>query len=152
MERETADRCRGILWAATVATTAGVCALALASPASAVSIQQYVEVPQCQPATSQVCPQEPEVNFTAGNGGRGEIVDVQFTANQNHCSDIIVHVSIDGYVPSLLGRVGPGQTAKQGFGVGPGNHVLRVRAEGITGGCNTGALSSWGGTVRIDSA
>ncbi len=148
MKRDTADRCRGILWATTVATTAGVCALALASPAWAVNIEQYVEVPQCQPATSQVCPQQPEVNFTTDSGG---FVDVQFTANQNHCSDIIVHVSIDGYVPNSLGRVGPGQTVGKGFGVGPGNHVLSVRAEGIEGGCNTGALSSWGGFVRIDS-
>lgn len=147
MQHETTDRCRAVVWATTVATTAGVCALALASPASAVNIEQYVEVAQCQPATSQVCPQEPEVNFTRDSGG---FVDVQFTANQNHCSDIIVYVSIDGYVPSILGRVGPGQTAQHGFGVGPGNHVLRVRAEGVEGGCNTGTLSSWGGTVRIN--
>jgi hypothetical protein len=148
MRHETADRCRGVLWVTTVAATAGVCALALASPASAVNIEQNIGVAQCQPATSQVCPQEPGVNFTTDSA---QFVDVQFTANQNHCSDIIVHVSIDGYVPNYLGRVGPGQTVGQGFGVGPGNHVLNVRAEGVQGGCNTGALSSWGGIVRIDS-
>jgi hypothetical protein len=151
MQHQRADRRTGIVWAATVATTAGLSALALASPASAESIEQYIEVPQCQPATSQVCPQEPEVNFTAGNGTSGEFVDVQFTANQNHCSDLIVHIFNDGY-PQFSGRVGPGQTVQKGLGVGPGNHVLRVRAEGIEGGCNTGVLSSWGGTVRIDSA
>jgi hypothetical protein len=148
MTHETGDRCRSVVWAATVATTAGVCALALASPASAVNIEQNIGVAQCQPATSQVCPQEPGVNFTTDSA---QFVDIQFTANQNHCSDIIVHVSIDGYVPNYLGRVGPGQTVGQGFGVGPGNHVLNVRAEGVQGGCNTGALSSWGGIVRIDS-
>jgi hypothetical protein len=146
MTHETGDRCRGVVWAATVATTAGVCAFALASPASAESVEQSIGVAQCQPATSQVCPQMPEVNFTAS----GDFVDVRFTANQNHCSDIIVHVFSDGY-PQFSARVGPGQTAQRGLGVGRGNHVLSVRAEGITGGCNTGALSSWGGTVRIDS-
>jgi hypothetical protein len=147
MRHETADRCRGILRVTTIAATAGISALALASPASAVNIEQYIEVPQCQPATSQLCPQEPEVNFTTDSGG---FVDVQFTANQNHCSDIIVHVFVDRY-PQFSARVGPGQTAQKGLGVGPGNHVLMMRAEGIEGGCNTGALSSWGGTVRIDS-
>jgi hypothetical protein len=77
MEHETAKRRRGVVWATTVATTS-VAALALAGPAFAVSIEQYIEVPQCQPATSQECPQVPEVNFTLG---KGESLLVQFTAN-----------------------------------------------------------------------
>jgi hypothetical protein len=150
MRQETTNRGKGVVCATTVATTAGIAALALASPASAVSIEQYIEVPQCQPATSQVCPQVPEVNFTAGNGTSGEFVMVQFTANQNHCADMIAHILLDGY-PQFSAPVGPGQTAQRKVFAGGGNHVLGVRAEGIEGGCNTGVVNSWGGTVRIDS-
>ncbi len=140
-----------IAHASTVVTTAALAALAFAAPASAVSVEQYVEVPQCQPATSQVCPQVPEVTFAAGNGRSGEWVVVQFTANQNHCADMIAHILIDNY-PQFSGRVGPGQSVKRTLAVSSGNHVLGVRAEGIAGGCNTGVVNSWGGTIRIDSA
>jgi len=147
MQHEAANRHRGVVWATTVATTAGIATLALASPASAVSIEQYVEVPQCQPATSQECPQVPEVFFTQLDKG---FVLIQFTANQNHCSDINVRILIDGY-PQLDARVGPGQTVQSTNLVVSGNHVLGVRATGIEGGCNTGVLNSWGGTVRLES-
>jgi hypothetical protein len=147
MRYETTGHRGGIVWATTVATTAGIAALALASPASAVSIEQYIEVPQCQPATSQECPQVPEVNFNALNKG---FVLIQFTANQNHCSDINVRILLDGY-PGFDARVGPGQTVQSTNFVVSGNHVLGVMATGIEGGCNTGVLNSWGGTVRLES-
>jgi hypothetical protein len=142
-----ADRHRVVGWAATVAAITGVAAVALARPAFAVNIEQYIEVPQCQPATSQVCPQIPEVNFTSSSG---EFVLVQFTANQNHCADMIAHILIDGY-PQFSAPVGPGETVERKLGVGGGDHVLGVRAEGIHGGCNTGVVHAWGGTVRIAS-
>lgn len=129
------------------ATAAACAALALSVPAVALSIEQYIEVAQCQPATSQVCPQVPEVTFTADEA---DFYLVQFTANQNHCADMIAHVLIDGY-QQFSARVGPGQTAQKNLFVTSGNHVLGVRAEGIEGGCNTGVVNSWGGTVRINS-
>jgi hypothetical protein len=149
MQHQTAKRRRGVVWATSVATTS-VAALALAGTASAVTIEQYVEVPNCQPATSQKCPQIPEVNFTASDDGS---VLAQFTANSNHCSDIIVDILLDHYQQWQSARVGPGQTVTlgKGFYVTRGNHVLGVRAEGILGGCNTGVLNAWGGTVRVDS-
>ena len=49
-------------------------------------------------------------------------------------------------------RVGPGQTVSYpSVRTSSGDHVLSVTAKGIEGGCNTGVLNSWGGTVRIDS-
>src|SRR5690349_8880463 len=68
--------------------------VALAPPAAALHVEQYIEVPQCQPATSQACPQSPEVRFTAGQDERFQ---VQFTANANHCSDILVRFNVDNY-------------------------------------------------------
>jgi hypothetical protein len=70
-------------------------------------IEQYVEVPQCRPNTSQQCPQEPEVMFTAGHN---EGFDARFTANANHCSDILVRFLVDHYPQGNFMRVGPSQT------------------------------------------
>src|SRR5690348_17151938 len=76
-----------------VVTVTGAAGLALAGPASAKPFSQdsYIDVPQCQPATSQLCPQIPTASV-------GPIMSptVTFTANSNHCSDIIAHVFIDG--------------------------------------------------------
>jgi hypothetical protein len=74
-----------------IATMAGV----LASPAgAALHVEQYIEVPQCQPNTSQECPQRPGVKFTVGHN---ESIQMKFTANANHCSDILVRFLIDNY-------------------------------------------------------
>jgi hypothetical protein len=143
---------RGIAAAAIVA--GGFAALRLAAPVSATGLaDQYVEVPQCQPNTSQTCPQEPEVPFTTPAGAK---VQPSFTANANHCSDIQVRFLKDDpsttwYPASDWMQAGPGQTVT-GFhyDVKPGNHTLKVQARGVPGGCNTGHLDAWGGTVHIE--
>jgi hypothetical protein len=140
-------------WRGSAAFTAtvigiGVAGIAFAPPAAALHVEQYIEVPQCQPATSQECPQKPEVKFTAG---QNESIQVQFTANANHCSDISVRILVDGYPQGDWLRVGPGQTATNPTFSKSGAHVLSVAAKGIEGGCNTGHLDAWGGTVRMDS-
>jgi hypothetical protein len=128
------------------AATAGV---VLAPPAAAeVHITQYGEVPQCQPNTSQECPQEPEIRFTAG---KNESIEARFTANANHCSDILVRFLVDHYPQGDYMRAGPSQTVSVGFTTTSGDRVLSVQAKGITGGCNTGVLNAWGGTVHLDS-
>jgi hypothetical protein len=126
----------------------GTVGIALAPPAAALHIDQYMEVPQCQPATAQICPQSPEVRFTAGQNDR---IQAQFTANANHCSDLLVRFNVDNYPQSDWLRVSPGQTVSSPSFNRSGDHVLSVTAQGIEGGCNTGVLNSWGGTVRIDS-
>jgi hypothetical protein len=131
------------------AIAVGAAALVFASPAAAeLHLEQYIEVPQCEPATGQRCPQSPEVRFTAGEG---ENLQAKFTGNANGCSDALIRFNVDGYPQSDWLRVGPNQTVASGFFKRSGDHVLSVTAEGIEGGCNTGILNSWGGTVRIDS-
>lgn len=133
-----------------MAMVVGICTtgLVLAPPAAALHVEQYIEVPQCQPATSQVCPQSPEVRFTAGQNDR---IQAQFTANGNHCSDILVRFNVDNYPQGDWLRAGPGQTVTSPFFNRSGDCVLSVTAQGVEGGCNTGVLNAWGGTVRIDS-
>jgi hypothetical protein len=136
--------------ASTVLTTIAIGAVgfALAPPAAAaLHLEQYVEVPQCQPATGQDCPQRPEVRFT---GDQKSIV-LQYTSNANGCSDALFRFNVDNYPQTDWIRDSPNQTITTQIGVHPGNHVLSVSARGIEGGCNTGILSAWGGTVRLDT-
>ena len=136
---------------AAIVASASIAGVTFAAPALAVHLEQYIEVPQCQPATSEDCPQVPQVTFTSE---KGEGIHAQFTANANHCSDISVRILLDGYPVGDWIRVGPGQTTPpdQGFVSPGGTHTLGVKARGILGGCNTAdVLSAWGGTIRIDS-
>jgi hypothetical protein len=141
------SRSRALLTAVIVGI--GTAGLAVAPPATAeLHLEQYIEVPQCEPATGQRCPQTPEVRFTAGEGDK---LQATFTGNANGCSDALIRFNVDGYPQSDWLRVGPNQTVASDYFNRSGDHVLSVSAEGIEGGCNTGILNSWGGTVRIDS-
>ncbi len=126
-------------------TTTGVATLALAAPASAAPFVQdsYIEVPQCQPATSQLCPQIPTATV-----GPVMSPSVTFTANANHCSDIIAHIFIDGteFGSDLLE---PGETTPEFPLESLQSHTVGVQAEGIPGGCNVGHVDAWGGTLHF---
>jgi hypothetical protein len=129
-----------------VASVTGVMMLALAGPASAKAFVQdsYIEVPQCQPATSQLCPQIPTASVAAI-----ESPTVTFTANTNHCSDIIAHIFIDGseFGSDLLE---PGETTPEFPLETLQPHTVGVQAEGIPGGCNHGTVDAWGGTLHFE--
>ena len=125
----------------------GITALALASPASAQTIvDKHVEVPNCN-TSGQLCPPKVGTQFYANEGS----IKVEFTANQNHCSDIIAHVFFD-YDPWGSNVVHPAQT-DGGYEIPidrTGLHRIDYQGEGITGGCNPGFLGSWGGTIHIE--
>jgi hypothetical protein len=75
-----------------------------------------------------------------------------FTANTNGCSDAFIRFNISNYPQSDWLRVSPGQTVASKVAYGrSGDLVLSVTARGIEGGCNTGILNAWGGTVRVES-
>jgi hypothetical protein len=129
-----------------VIVTATVAAgLALAGPASAKPFVQdsYIEVPQCQPATSQLCPQIPTASV-----GAVMAPTVSFTANTNHCSDIIAHVFIDG-VEFGSDLLEPGEATPEFPLEDLQPHTVGIQAEGIPGGCNTGHVDAWGGTLHF---
>lgn len=133
----------------------GLAAIGFAGQALAdVVVDQPLGVGQCQPNTSQTCPQEPRVDYTVQAAGT---VVAHFTADAGHCSDVEVRMYGDnpvyGTYPILPNwvRLGPGQTADSpGIEVAPGPHFVTVQARGIEGGCNTGHLDAWGGTLRVD--
>jgi hypothetical protein len=145
---------------AAVATACALTALSLAGPAAAVpsgdgdhiAYQQitddYIEVANCQ-TTTQICPEIAFVSYWFDTN----VAIVDFTANRNHCSDIIAHFMVDGYEVGFR-VVGPGQTATiviDPLQPVPGPHSIGVKAEGIPGGCNIGYLGSWGGNLHIES-
>jgi hypothetical protein len=133
----------------TVLSVVGGLGVALAPPAAAgLHVEQYVEVPQCQPATGQDCPQMPQVKFT----GDEKIIQLQYTSNANGCSDALFRFNVDRYPQTDWIRDSPGQTITVNVGTHPGEHVVSVAARGVEGGCNTGVLIAWGGTVRLDTA
>lgn len=130
----------------------GTAGIALAPPAAAVHAEQYIST-YCRPATDQDCRQPAVLRFDLPTD---DWVQPSFTNAADGCSDISVRFSVSpAGTPGTLSssyRLSPGQTA-----VGPHAHMsagamqVSVFATGIEGGCNTGALMAWGGTVSVDS-
>ena len=124
--------------------------LAPAGPASAKPIvtDHYIEVANCV-GHSQFCPvniaDAPSVTF---NNGLFNPV-VEFIANPNHCSDMIAHIIFDGREWGSNVVHPGGSDGGYEIDAGSGQHTVGVQAEGIPGGCNTGYVSAWGGTLRI---
>jgi hypothetical protein len=143
-----------VLTTATVTGVAGGAAFLLAVTAAAkpiplMDINHYIEVPNCNVAEgTELCPQIPTVSVDPEK----ERMQVFFTANQNHCSDIIAHILVDGREYAST-KVGPGQSDRgHVFRIKAGPHVVGVQAEGVRGGCNTtGTLLAWGGTLHIQA-
>ena len=84
--------------------------------------------------------------------------------NGGHCSSVRVRVFLDGQLVNttpFLGWTYPGyegpnknlpltaQLLPANLVVSAGTHTLDLQAEGTPGGCNAGALASWGGTFSM---
>jgi len=94
----------------------------------------------------QLCPNAYTTSLKTGKG----TLTMSFTAAANHCSDVRVYFSVDGggeHISSFVSK--NNTTASYAFAVAAGGHTLKLRAEGRRGGCNTGYLLSWGGTLHV---
>jgi len=105
-----------------------------------------VMVLACADPAQQLC--SPPVSVTVWTEGR---LIVAFNASPGHCSSVIAHLTLDGQdrftSPPLAAGDG---TAPQDFGpVSPGEHVVGIQAEGIVGGCNSGGVANWSGTLDL---
>ena len=107
-----------------------------------------IGVEKCDPPPKQLCTPIPSREFPTGG-----LLTVQFTLGTNGCSDMIAHVIVDGREWGS-DRIGPDKTRTRPFmnPVASGTHTVGVQAEGIVGGCNTGSLGSWDGTLSIMAA
>ena len=79
------------------------------------------------------------------------LVTLEFTTLGTHCSDISVELFVDGVSVGTSGPLGPGaSTGIVNAGLLPaGVHLVSIEATGHFGGCNLGALSSWGGSLNV---
>ena len=81
----------------------------------------------------------------------GGVLQVSYTASAGHCSNVAAHFLVDGVERAVTPFLVPGQTSATFTlsPVSPGSHTLGVQGEGTVGGCNTGTLGGWGGSVQI---
>jgi hypothetical protein len=143
-----------------VGVATAISAIAISPPASAREIlitEMNIWVDNCSViGEGQFCPSNANVkNNTAitkqyTNPANVTSIKLEFIASPRHCSDIIAHAYFDGREwGSHLAR--PGESDGGGYEI-PSNyglHKVAYQAEGVQGGCNTGRLDSWGGTMRV---
>jgi len=89
------------------------------------------------------------------------ILQVQYFVSPNHCSSVRVHIFLDNtqvHTTDFLGWLGapsPFDTLELDSGiidlgpVSPGMHTVGIQAEGQQGGCNSGELIRWEGSMRV---
>lgn len=134
--------------AAAIAAT-GIAALAVARPATAEPHQKWIAV-NCPQPYSQECNASGAFDVV----GTGDVF-VEFYGDEAGCADIIDHVYVSG-VEFNSGLVRPG--GQDGGVLIPagdipespdGRYHITVSAEGVLGGCNTGSMSGWAGTLYV---
>ncbi|MDT5346893.1 MAG: hypothetical protein QOH91_180 [Mycobacterium sp.] len=126
---------------------AGCTALALASPASAEVYDKHL-AQDCPQPYSQNC--SPRQGLTVTTSGP---LFVTFTADGNppSCAAGKARIFIDGKEwGSAIVQPG-GNDGGYGIPVSPGTHNVQVQMDGVLGGCNTGAMSGWSGTLHVET-
>jgi hypothetical protein len=106
-----------------------------------------VGVDSCQGAgVTQFCTPVPLVALPTDS-----MLLAEFVASTTHCSNIVAHLLVDGVERYQSVSLAPGQsTGGVDFGpVAAGVHKVAVQAEGVIGGCNSGSLASWRGTLTL---
>jgi hypothetical protein len=99
--------------------------------------------------TSQVCGHPIALPLSLFRGGK---LDVQYTAPPAHCSDVRVLFFLDGAPVGATAFTKPTGTVHTRLQLKKSSGRLSFDAEGREGGCNTGLLSGWGGTLVIGIA
>jgi hypothetical protein len=129
----------------------GATAVALASPASAGIYDKRIAV-DCPQPFSQECPALGATDVPAD----GDLF-VEFRGDPKACADIIGHILVNG-VEFASGQTGPGQNNFASYingadvpSWGDGKYHVTMRADGVPGGCNTGSMSGWAGTLHVET-
>ena len=114
-------------------------------PTTSVRVESLpVPVISCS-STGQVCVPPHSSTFE----GAGELW-ISYTAGPLHCSDVAVRIRIDELPEQQTGLVSAGQTTEPlRFMLPGGTHRLAVTGVGRAGGCNTGAMLGWTGSLAL---
>jgi hypothetical protein len=104
----------------------------------------------CRQPYSHTC----EPMWTQTVTTQDDLLRVAYTASPNHCFTLFVDVYLDGALKHTTRIMAPKENSGwMDLGpVTPGSHTIGLVAHGITGGCNTGQLQSWGGTLSVNEA
>jgi hypothetical protein len=142
---------RRLLRAAVTVAGAGVTAVVLASPSSAAIYDKQIAV-DCPQPYSQECNAVGGADFPAD----GDLF-VEFRGDPRACADIIGHIYVNGN-EFASGRTGPGQNNFAAYingsdvpSWGDNRYHVTMRADGVPGGCNTGSMSGWAGTLHVET-
>lgn len=138
---------KAIAGTALLTAATGLTALALASPASAGKFDKHLAV-DCPQPYSQNC--SPKAGMTAYTNGP---LFVTYTADGNppSCAPGMARIFIDGNEWGSA-VVQPGQNDGGYYmDVAPGSHLVEVQMDGVLGGCNTGSMSGWSGTLHVET-
>jgi hypothetical protein len=80
------------------------------------------------------------------------VLKVEFTALNRLCSDMRLHILLDGVEWETSNYFGMDSKTTGVLDLGTvssGRHTLKFQPEGRLGGCNTGYLESWGGSLVV---
>ncbi len=101
-------------------------------------------------STGQVC--DPPETLVVGDAAQDMTVRrIIYDASNAHCSSGVVLIAIDGRATATL-RFATRKdraTLHKRIRVLAGLHTFAFRFVGHTGGCNAGAVGSWGGTITV---
>ena len=153
MSRVRAGR-SGLILLGCVASVVGLVAVfAVASPKSSVSYSTGPFTINCKMAdsTPQVCDPPEKLKVRVGRR-KVRIKQLRYVASTEHCSAGRVLVSLDRKPIGRTDFVNAGEQATVDdlrVTLGKGRHKFGFRIEGKTGGCNAGAVGSWGGKIKL---
>jgi hypothetical protein len=140
-------------WAALAAVA--VLVVLAAAPATASKRVRYSTgqfVINCAPdGTPQIC-DPPEKLKVRVRHHKVRIKRLRYVAATTHCSAGRVLVSLDGDRIGRTDYVNAGERATVDdlkVTLAPGRHKFGFRIQGKTGGCNAGAVVSWGGKITL---
>lgn len=83
------------------------------------------------------------------------LLRMEFSLSPTGCSDVYLHVLLDGTEIRTIGPIGPGRGifASGSIDLSPyisgDQHILTISPEGVAGGCNSGFLESWAGDLIV---
>src|SRR5579862_5804959 len=88
---------------------------------------------------------------TVVNAPQAGAMTLTYTAPLNACAVWRVHIYVDSMMLGTTGFLQPPALSSGPIfnNVTAGSHTIGLQAEGETGGCDTGTLSSWSGTLAI---
>lgn len=131
--------------------TLGTLVVALPARAEKVDLESGVFGIDCTTAT-QLC--EPPFTMQIGDPTRPiKVRKILYEASSAHCSAGRLLVDLDGTrigkMRFVIGKERSTLRVRRRKKLAPGAHALAFRFEGRVGGCNTGAVSGWGGQITV---